>query len=99
MQDVSAASQLAAIRVEHLEARQRGLRLTLPRTKGERAGKAVAVAIPYGTTAVPAAGTLRQPTPNLQETSHNRASAFAACRLDAMAWIRVKFQREHSNSA
>lgn len=45
-------SELAAIRVEHLEARQRGLRLTLPRTKGERAGKAVAVAIPYGTTAL-----------------------------------------------
>lgn len=45
-------SELAAIRVEHLEARQRGLRLTLPQTKGERAGKAVAVAIPYGTTAL-----------------------------------------------
>jgi len=45
-------SELAAIRAEHLEARQRGLRLTLPRTKGERAGKAVAVAIPYGTTAL-----------------------------------------------
>lgn len=45
-------SELAAIRVEHLEARQRGLRLTLPQTKGERAGKAVAVAIPYGATAL-----------------------------------------------
>ena len=45
-------SELAAVRVEHLEARQRGLRLTLPQTKGERAGKAVAVAIPYGTTAL-----------------------------------------------
>jgi len=45
-------SELAAIRVEHLEARQRGLRLTLPQTKGERPGKAVAVAIPYGTTAL-----------------------------------------------
>ena len=45
-------SELAAVRVEHLDARQRGLRLTLPRSKGERAGKAVAVAIPYGTTAL-----------------------------------------------
>jgi hypothetical protein len=43
-------SELAAIRVEHLESRERGLRLTLPRSKGERAGKAVTVAIPYGTT-------------------------------------------------
>lgn len=45
-------SELAAIRVEHLEPRQRGLRLTLPQTKGERAGKAVTVALPYGTTAL-----------------------------------------------
>ena len=45
-------SELAAVRVEHLEARQRGLRLTLPHSKGERAGKAVAVAIPYGATAL-----------------------------------------------
>ena len=34
-------SELAAIHVEHLESRERGLRLTLPRSKGERAGKAV----------------------------------------------------------
>jgi len=43
-------AELAAIRVEHLEARERGLRLTLPRSKGERTGKLVTVAIPYGTT-------------------------------------------------
>ena len=43
-------SELAAIRIEHLESRERGLRLTLPRSKGERTGKAVTVAIPYGTT-------------------------------------------------
>ena len=43
-------SELAAIRVEHVESRERGLRLTLPRSKGERTGKAVTVAIPYGTT-------------------------------------------------
>jgi hypothetical protein len=30
--------------------RERGLRLTLPRSKGERAGRAVTVAIPYGST-------------------------------------------------
>ena len=36
-------SELAAIRVEHLERRERGLRLTLPRSRGERTGKAVAV--------------------------------------------------------
>ncbi len=43
-------SELAAIRVEHLEARERGLRLTLLRSKGERTGKAVTVALPYGAT-------------------------------------------------
>ncbi len=43
-------AELAAIRVEHLEARERGLRLTLPRSKGERAGRSVTVAIPYGST-------------------------------------------------
>jgi len=43
-------AELAAIRVEHLEARERGLRLTLPRSKGDRTGSGVAVAIPYGTT-------------------------------------------------
>ena len=42
-------SELAAIRVEHLESRERGPRLTLSRSKRERAGKAVSVAIPYGT--------------------------------------------------
>ena len=39
-------AELAAIRVEHLEPRERGLRLTLPRSKGERDGKAVTVALP-----------------------------------------------------
>jgi integrase len=43
-------AELAAIRVEHLETRERGLRLTLPHSKGERTGKSVTVAIPYGTT-------------------------------------------------
>ena len=43
-------SELAGICVEHLEARERGLRITLPHSKGERAGKAVTVAIPHGTT-------------------------------------------------
>ena len=43
-------AELAAIRVEHLEARERGLRVTLPRSKGERTGAVVTVAIPYGTT-------------------------------------------------
>ena len=45
-------SELAAIRVEHLEQRDRGLQLTLPRSKGERDGKAVTVAIPFGSTAL-----------------------------------------------
>ena len=45
-------SELAAIRVEHLEAREGGLRLTLPRSKGERADKTVTVAIPYGAAAL-----------------------------------------------
>ena len=45
-------AELAAIRVEHLEPRERGLRLTLPRSKGERDGKAVTVALPYGSTAL-----------------------------------------------
>ena len=43
-------SELAAIQIEHLEMRERGLRLTLPRSKGERTGKSVTVPIPYGTT-------------------------------------------------
>ena len=42
--------RLAAVQVEHLEPRERGLRLTLPRSKGERAGRAVTVAIPFGRT-------------------------------------------------
>ena len=42
-------AELAAIRVEHLEQRERGLRVTLPRSKGERTGKSVTVALPYGT--------------------------------------------------
>ena len=45
-------AELAAIRVEHIETRDRGLRLTLPHSKGERTGRAVTVAIPYGTTAL-----------------------------------------------
>ena len=45
-------AELAAIRVEHIEARDRGLRVTLPRSKGERGGKAVTVALPYGMTAL-----------------------------------------------
>jgi hypothetical protein len=36
--------------VEHLAPCDRGLRLTLPHTKGERTGRGVSVAIPYGTT-------------------------------------------------
>jgi integrase len=43
-------AELAAIRVEHLEARERGLRLTLPRSKGDRTGSGVTVALPYGAT-------------------------------------------------
>lgn len=41
-------SELAAIRIEYLEATPRGLRLTLPVSKGERTGKAVTVPLPYG---------------------------------------------------
>ncbi|MGI4797580.1 MAG: site-specific integrase [Janthinobacterium lividum] len=43
-------AELAAVHVAHLEARERGLRLTLPRSKGERTGRVVTVAIPYGRT-------------------------------------------------
>ncbi len=45
-------AELAAVRVEHCEARERGLSLTLPHSKGERTGKAITVAIPYGSTAL-----------------------------------------------
>ncbi len=45
-------AELAAIRLEHLEARERGLSLILPHSKGERGGRAVSVAIPYGSTAL-----------------------------------------------
>jgi integrase len=43
-------SELAAIHFEHLEMRERGLRLTLPKSKGERSGRSVTVPIPYGAT-------------------------------------------------
>ncbi len=43
-------SELAAIEVEHLEERERGLRLTLPRSKGDRESKGVTIALPYGVT-------------------------------------------------
>ncbi|RYY15297.1 MAG: recombinase [Alphaproteobacteria bacterium] len=43
-------AELAAVQIKHLEARERGLRLTLPHSKGERAGRAVTVAIPFGRT-------------------------------------------------
>jgi integrase len=42
-------SELAAIRFEHLEMTDRGIRLTLPQTKGEQTD-AVTVALPYGDT-------------------------------------------------
>jgi integrase len=42
-------SELAAIRVEHLEATIRGIRLTLPQTKGEQT-QAVTVPLPFGDT-------------------------------------------------
>jgi len=42
-------SELAAIRFEHLEQTDRGIRLTLPQTKGEQAN-AVTVPLPYGDT-------------------------------------------------
>ena len=42
-------SELAAIRLEHLEKTDRGIRLTLPHSKGDSAG-AVTVPLPYGDT-------------------------------------------------
>ena len=42
-------SELAAIRFEHLEKTDRGIRLTLPQTKGEQTA-AVTVPLPYGDT-------------------------------------------------
>ena len=42
-------SELAAIRFEHLEKTDRGIRLTLPQTKGEQTD-AVTVPLPYGDT-------------------------------------------------
>jgi integrase len=43
-------SELAAIRLEHIEPAERGLRITLLRSKGERTGRAVTVVLPYGET-------------------------------------------------
>jgi len=43
-------AELAAIRVEQFEPCERGLRFTLPHSKGARTGVAMTVAIPYGTT-------------------------------------------------
>jgi integrase len=53
-------AELAAVRVEHLEPCDRGLRLTLPLSKGERSGRAVTVAIPYGRTELCPVRALRQ---------------------------------------
>jgi hypothetical protein len=53
-------AELAAIRVERLEACERGLRLTPPETKGERTGRGVTVAIPYGSTELCPVRALRQ---------------------------------------
>jgi integrase len=53
-------AELAAVRVEHLEPCDRGLRLTLPLSKGERGGAAVTVAIPYGSTELCPVRALRQ---------------------------------------
>ncbi|MDR3535236.1 MAG: recombinase [Acetobacteraceae bacterium] len=44
-------AELAAIRVEHLEKTERGIRLTLPQTKGAQTA-AVTVPLPYGDTAL-----------------------------------------------
>jgi integrase len=43
-------SEVAAVRVEHLDLRQRGYQLLLPISKGDREGQGVSVAIPYGNT-------------------------------------------------
>lgn len=43
-------SELAAVRVEYIEALERGLRLALPCSKGDRTGSGVIVAIAYGAT-------------------------------------------------
>lgn len=45
-------AELAAIRVDHLDVGDRGLRLTLPRSKGERSRRAVPVPLPYGGTSL-----------------------------------------------
>jgi hypothetical protein len=45
-------SELAVIRVEHLEPGPGGLHLTPPRSKGDRDGKGVTIAIPHGATAL-----------------------------------------------
>ena len=50
-------AELAAIRIADLEACEHGLRVTLPVSKGDRRGKGVVVAVPYGSDrAVPGAG-------------------------------------------
>ena len=41
-------SELAGIAVAHIEAAEHGLRITLPRSKGDRTAKGVAVGIPHG---------------------------------------------------
>jgi hypothetical protein len=58
-------------RAEHLEASERGLRLTLPRSKGDRTGSGVTVAIPYGTTELCPVRALRR----RQEAANSTAGA------------------------
>lgn len=45
-------AELAAICIIDIEVRERGLRINLPRSKGERMGKVVMVALPYGSTSL-----------------------------------------------
>lgn len=45
-------SELAAIEFRHLEPDARGLKLTLPRSKGDRNSRGVTVALPHGETAL-----------------------------------------------
>ena len=75
-------AELAAIRVKHPKANERGLRLTLPRSKGHRTGSGVTVAIPYGATELCPIRALR-PLAGGGKDHHGRGVPAHPCSIDA----------------
>ena len=77
-------SELAAIRVEHLEKTDRGIRLTLPHTKGAQTD-AVIVPLPYGDTELCPVHALARLAGGRRHHRRARCSGASGCRRPATA--------------